>query len=46
MSNADYNFLPIVLPPALYIKRQIGITSYKTLNFVLYFGEATLLKIP
>jgi hypothetical protein len=46
MSNADYNFLPIVLPPAFSTNRQIGTTSYKTLNLAGYLGDATLVNIP
>ena len=46
MSKADYKFLPIVLPPAFSISRQMGTTSYKTLNLAGCFEEATLVNIP
>ena len=46
ISKADYKFLPIVFPPAFSINRQMGTTSYKTLNLAGYLLEATLANIP
>lgn len=46
MSIKDIFLSVIVFPPAFYINKAIGATSYRTLSLALCFFEAIQLKTP